>query len=67
MTKLAVSDSIAKVILEKWGVKLADRLSLTICMNPDSMVTANISKILTQDEADDLAEVLGEYYLVKRS
>lgn len=66
MSRIALSNSVSKVILEKWGVKLANHLSLTIDMNPDSVVTVTISKILSQVEANDVMNVLGEYVLVKR-
>lgn len=66
MAHVAISDNIAKTILDKWGIKLSNKLSLTIDMNSDSIVNTTISKVLTQDGADDVANVLDEYYLVKQ-
>ena len=67
MSNLAISDDVVKLILEKWGVKLCSNMEINIYMEPNEAVKVSMSKYVTDTELEDVMNVLGDYYLVKRA
>lgn len=66
MAKAALSEDVFKSLMEKWGLELCTDVHVRLKGGAREYATITIEKILTQSEADDLAEALGDYYLVKR-
>ena len=64
--RVATSNNVMQPLLEKWGIKMATDVQVVIKFEPNSYAMVTIEKLLSQSEADDLAEALGDYYLVKR-
>ena len=64
--RVAMSNNVMQPLLEKWGIKMATDVQVAIRFEPNSFAMVTIEKLLTQSEADDLTEALGDYYLVKR-
>ena len=66
MAKAALSEDVFKPLLEKWGLELCTGFHVTLKAGVREYAAITIEKLLTQSEADDLTEALGDYYLVKR-
>ena len=64
--RVAQSNNVMQSLLEKWGIKMATDVQVVIKFEPSNYAMVTIEKLLTQSEADDLEEALGDYYLVKR-
>ena len=65
MSNFAISEDVAKKLLDKWGITNCCKLELRIIMEPDAVVKMTVIKYLTTSEVDDITEALQEYHLVK--
>lgn len=64
---IALSNDAGKLILEKWGIKHCTGMEINIMMAPNEIIKVGITKVLSQTEFQDCVDILGDYYLVKKS